>query len=60
LAQPRTTSIRKREPNSVSGVKIRVDGGSRRSVLFTAAFFTTSGAPVPGFGRNAAIVPLSA
>ena len=26
-------------------------------MLFTAAFFTTGGAPVPGFGSNAAIVP---
>jgi hypothetical protein len=57
LAQPRTTSIRKREPNSVSGVKMRVEGGSMRSVLFTAAFLTTGGAPVPGFGTKASIAP---
>ena len=52
--------MRNREPNSVSGVKILVAGGSSCSVLFTAAFFTTGGAPVPGFGSNAAIVPSAA
>ena len=46
-----------RDPNSVSGVKIDVAGGSSRSMLFTAAFLTTGGAPVPGRGSIAAIVP---
>jgi alkylation response protein AidB-like acyl-CoA dehydrogenase len=59
FAQPRTTSTRKRDPNSVSGVKIDVTGGSTASVVFNAAFFTTGGAPVPGRGVNAAMVPFS-
>ena len=34
----------KREPNSVSGVKMLVAGGSSASVVLTAAFLTGSGA----------------
>jgi hypothetical protein len=37
FAHPRTTSTRKRDPNSVSGVKTVVDGGSALGD-FTAAF----------------------
>ena len=48
--------MRKREPNSVSGVKIDVHGGSTASVVLSAAFFTTGGAPVPSRGTNAAMV----
>jgi hypothetical protein len=43
LAQPRTTSTRKREPNSVSGVKMLVTGGSTASVVFSAALRTGIG-----------------
>jgi hypothetical protein len=57
LAQPRTTSTRKREPNSVSGVKIDVTGGSTASVVFSAALRTTAGAPVPAFGSKRSIDP---
>ena len=38
--------MRKRDPNSVSGVKILVAGGSSASVVFTAALRT-------GFGEIA-------
>ena len=51
---------RKREPNSVSGVKMVVDGGSTASVVLSAAFFTTGGAPVPSRGTNRAMVPSAA
>jgi len=38
FAQPRTTSTRNRDPNSVSGVKMLVTGGSTASVVLSAAF----------------------
>ena len=59
MAQPRTTSTRKRDPNSVSGVKTLVAGGSSASVLLTAAFFTTTGAPVPAWGVIASILTVA-
>ena len=52
--------MRNREPNSVSGVKMLVDGGSSWSVDFTAALLHDGGAPVPGFGSKAAMVPSAA
>ena len=50
----------KADPNSVSGVKMVVAGGSTASVVLSAALRTTGGAPVPVLGTNAAIVPSSA
>src|SRR5205085_7228882 len=44
LAHPRTTSTRNRDPNSVSGVKILVHGGSSASVVLSAALRTGNGA----------------
>ena len=46
-----------RDPNSVSGVKMLVLGGSSRSAAFTAALCTTGGALEPGFGVIAATRP---
>jgi hypothetical protein len=51
--------MRNRAPNSVSGVKIDVHGGSTASVVFNAAFRTVAGAPVPSRGTKASIVPSS-
>ena len=51
--------MRKREPNSVSGVNSVVCGGSSRSVVLTAALRTTGGAPVPSTGSIAVRRPAS-
>ena len=47
----------RRDPNSVSGVKMLVLGGSSRSIAATAALRTTGGAAVPGRGVIAATRP---
>jgi hypothetical protein len=60
LAQPRTTSTRKREPNSVSGVKIDVTADSTASVVLSAALRTTAGAAGARLGRERSIEPDSA
>jgi len=47
----------RRDPNSVSGVKTRVAGGSTVSVARKAALRTGSENAWPGAGVNASIVP---
>ncbi len=49
--------MRSRDPNSVSGVKIDVLGGSRWSVALTAAFLTVGDAFDPARGWIAATRP---
>ena len=51
--------MRNRDPNSVSGVKMPVAGGSTASVVFSAAFRTGSGASAPARRVYPASVPSS-